>query len=373
MTVRYSVIQIVATIFTCLTVVISNLNAAPTAAPVEAPSVDEIIHILKTYYVDGDKIDAKLLNEASVIGLLGALDQGAKILSAEEVTAEKNDSQPLSDKVFPSLARAEVIDPSIGYIWLQDFTSDVPKQIEEKIKIFTLANAQGYIIDLRFCAGQNYDIANSIASYFVNKGTDLFSLKSAEPNSKVFRSIATSIPLVEDPLMILVNDKTAGCCEALAGALRVQDRSLIIGNSTAGRAASWQDVALANGRILRVATAKVMLASTEERPAGSEVFPRGITPDIEVDMPLDVAIDVLYNFDTNTTLSATLEPQGIKKNTVSEADLVKAFRGEAIKDDIDDDSEDKQDGDKERKTVRDIVLQRAVDILKGIRILSSKE
>ena len=43
----------------------------------------EIISVLKSNYVDHDKLDEKLLNEASVTGILGALGRGAVILTPE--------------------------------------------------------------------------------------------------------------------------------------------------------------------------------------------------------------------------------------------------------------------------------------------------
>ena len=43
-----------------------------------------------------------------------------------------------------------------------------------------------------------------------------------------------------------------GGAEALAGALRSDDRALIIGQSSAGRAAEYTDSPLSGGKILRI-------------------------------------------------------------------------------------------------------------------------
>ncbi len=94
---------------------------------------------------------------------------------------------------------------------------------------------------------------------------------------------------------------------------------------------------------------------------------------------------------TNETLTVSQQPR-VKKKDMTEAQLVKAFHGQSI--DLDEPSPDRDhDGileiaptktngtesasdqeheeEGEIQNVRDVVLQRAVDILKGIRVLLS--
>ena len=76
---------------------------------------------------------------------------------------------------------------------------------------------------------------------------------------------------------------------------------------------------------------------------------------------------------TNETLTASLQLR-VNKNNLTEAELVKAFRGEAVNRFDKPSPVDKaheEEGD--IQNVRDVVLQRAVDILKGIRVLLSSQ
>jgi hypothetical protein len=58
----------------------------------------------------------------------------------------------------------------------------------------------------------------------------------------------------------------------------------------------------------------------------------------------------------------------VNKKDLTEAELVKVFHGQAT--DLDEPSTDKEHQEEEEiQNVRDVVLQRAVDILKGIRVL----
>jgi hypothetical protein len=114
-------------------------------------------------------------------------------------------------------------------------------------------------------------------------------------------------------------------------------------------------------------------------------------PDIFVKINPQVEHEVLFSAPTNVTLTASLQPH-VKKRGLTEAELVKAFRGEALE------TPTLTLERAEEKTntlglgvstgigtnvaaaaeepsgiqpVRDVVLQRAVDILKGIRVLLS--
>ena len=324
----------------------------------------EVIDALKAHYVDREKLDSKLLNDATVAGILNALGQGAQLLSADQVASNAAaSSRP--PKLREPLARAEIIEPSIGYIRIADVKEETMAALDVELKKFSAEKADGYVLDLRFADGTNYSAAAAVASRFLPADQELFELKQAEGGEKKFRTSeakeSLAAELSEVPLMLLVNGQTRGSAEALAAALRAQDRGIVIGAKTAGSAAEWQEFKLKDGRVLRVATAKITL------PKSGEVFPDGIVPDVPVKIDPKIETDVLLNAATNVTLTASLQPR-TKKKGLSEADLVKVYRGEAIST-----NEPPATGEEEGEVqkVRDVVLQRAVDILKGIRVLLS--
>jgi hypothetical protein len=295
--------------------------------------------------------------------------------------------------VSADTGRAEVIEPDIGYIRLADVGEQTPAGLDAELKKFSEAKVSGCVLDLRFANGTNYAAAAAVASRFLPKDEELFTMKRAEGGSETFRTgAATTLWSAQSdvPLLVLVNGQTRGSAEALAGALRAQDRCILIGGRTAGSAAAWDDVTLSDGRVLRVASAKIVLtprirASAEQTTNSSEqasadtnavvhstgseqavisIFPGGLTPDVRVKIDAQVERDVLLNAPTNVTLTASLQPHQAQK-WISEAELVKAFRGEAFQ-------IDKAAAESEPEKVRDVVLQRAVDVLKGIRVLVSR-
>jgi C-terminal processing protease CtpA/Prc len=330
----------------------------------------EVISVLKSSYVDRDKLSEKLLNEATVSGLIEALGRGAMIVEPEAPSTNGTKAAAAEPSPTRPLARAEVIDPNIAYIRLADVTEGTPSALDAELKKFADAKVMGYVLDLRFADGTNFSAAAAIASRFLGDGQTLFTLKSSEKGVQVFRTGSETnadADLTSAPLMLLVNRETRGSAEALAGALRAQDRGIVIGSQTAGSAAGWEDVKLSDGRTLRLATAKIVLPQTNSALPGIDLFPNGITPDVAVKIDPKTERDVVIEVQTNETLTASLQPR-VKKKDLTEAQLVKAFHGQAI--DAEEPTTDREhEEEDEIQNVRDVVLQRGVDILKGIRVV----
>ncbi|MEI6082763.1 MAG: S41 family peptidase [Verrucomicrobiota bacterium] len=339
----------------------------------------ELIDVLKQHYVDRETLDAKKLNAASVAGLLQMLGAGAKLLTAEEAASNSTVVTPTVDLTHEPLARVEAIQPDIGYIRLVDVTPETALALDTEFKKFADAKVTGYILDLRFADGTNYAAAAIVASRFLTAGVEVFQLKQSTGEPQVFHTVEAPKTLASElanaPLMLLVNGDTRGSAEVLVGALRAQDRGIVIGGPTSGLPVAWEDVKLSDGRVLRLATAKISF------PKGGATFPGGLIPDIMVKIDPQTEHEVVFNLQTNMTLTASLQAR-VKKKGYSEAELVKAFRGDRIESPalkLGGQSglatnalalgTTEEDGD--LQTVRDIVLQRAVDILKGIRVLLS--
>ena len=348
-----------------------------------ADTMSEISDALKQHYVDRDTLDAQKLNDASVAGILKMLGTGAQLLTADE--AKSNSAPVLQPNALPSepLARAEVIQPDIGYIRLADVVDETPLALDSELKKFAAAKVTGYVLDLRFADGTNITAAAAVASRFLPANMELFTLKHSDGEPQVYRTTPASqslaAELAKTPLLLLVNAQTRGSAEVLVGALRTQDRGIVIGGPTAGLPLAWQDYPLSDGRVLRLATAKIIL------PKSSELSPAGIIPDILIKIDPKTEREAVFNVASNITLTASLQPQ-LTKHIYSEATLVKVFHGEGIET-----PElaltNAATGSTNALTLagapptadstavvlpaRDVVLQRAVDVLKGIRVFLS--
>ena len=163
-----------------------------------AEPVAEIIGLLQQHYVDRETLDTQKLNEASVAGILKMLGTGARLLTADEA---QSNAVGLSSIPQPAevLARVEVIQPDIGYIRVSDLVNETPVALDSELEKFTQARVTGYVLDLRFADGTNFAAAAAVASRFLPTGMELFTLKCAEGEPQVYRTVPAPAGLAADP------------------------------------------------------------------------------------------------------------------------------------------------------------------------------
>src|ERR1043166_6952001 len=109
----------------------------------------EVIDALKAHYVDREKLDSKLLNDATVAGILNELGQGAKLLGGAQGATTAAPVAPPARFREP-LARAEIIEPSIGYIRIADVTEETMAALDAELKRFSAGKGEGWGLALRF-------------------------------------------------------------------------------------------------------------------------------------------------------------------------------------------------------------------------------
>jgi hypothetical protein len=229
---------------------------------------------------------------------------------------------------------------------------------------------KGIVLDLRNADGMDYAAAADTADLFVSKEMPLLDWGSGLTRSKP-KSDAITVPVA-----VLVNQQTAGAAEALAAILRETDRGLILGAKTAGEATMAQDFPLKNGQRLRIATAAVKLGN------GETLSVHGVKPDIQVAVnpqdekayladpfkelskPPTLLAGALFTPAAGTNATAGTNRAG--RGRVSEADLIRE-RKEGRE--LDTSEPTLRDLEPQKPVVRDPVLGRALDLIKGLSVI----
>ncbi|MBI5687431.1 MAG: hypothetical protein HZC54_20345 [Verrucomicrobia bacterium] len=344
------------------TVAVSAADDAAKPEPLDLSNLPAVTAALQGLYLDPAALSDSKLNEAATRGVLNHLGLGVKLLDPKAAAAKNS---------APGIAKTETLGDEILYVRLGKLDHGTAKALDAVLSPVPSEKLNGIILDLRFVAGSDFADAAEVAGRFVAKGTPLFTLKGAKREPRRF-SAAHEKPCIVTPLIVLVNRETAGSAEALAAVFDNQERAAIIGNATAGEAVERVELPLVGGKKLALAVAEVVL------PDGRKIFPRGLEPDVAVKVDLAVERKLLLGPDAQKNLRASLEPK-VVKHRINEAELVRSHDTGNGKPEGKKPAEPKKSGPPAEKETRnenakveqpaDVALSRALDILKGLRIL----
>jgi len=340
-----------------------SLSPGPSVTPQTAPplttksiidSMDsadlkEAIQLLKNNYIKPEALNETELNRATFEGILTRLGRGVVLLSASA-------TEP-SEPAAPFFG--EILEGHIGYLRLGALVRPNLDALDANLKTFAAKKVDALVIDLRASPATNdFATASEFAQRFCPKGKPLFSLRKATAKQeRTFMSERD--PSYQGLTIILVDGDTAGAAEAIAGVIHLYDRALVIGQPTAGRAVEYSDLKLPSGKVLRVAVGEAVLP--EDRP----LFPGGLKPDVPVEMS---AVDKREVFQQSQEKGMTPFIVENERPHLNEAALMSGKNPEleAME------AAQRRGRGPEKTTVRDPVLQRALDLVTTITIFEKR-
>ncbi len=188
-----------------------------------------------------------------------------------------------------------LLNGEIGYIKLNEFNSQAPRQLRAALIDLLAKNPRGLILDLRDDPGGLVTAAIDVGNQFIAEGVIMSERgKDIEEDYEAQGGgLATEIPLV-----VLVNGGSASASEIVAGAIQDYGRGILIGERTVGKGSVQVQHELSDGSGLRITIAHWFT------PHGRLIEGEGLIPDIEVyitdedlasglDPQLELAIDYL--------------------------------------------------------------------------------
>ncbi|MGZ4966683.1 MAG: S41 family peptidase [Chthoniobacterales bacterium] len=309
--------------------------------------LQQAIQLLKSNYLEPDALNDTELNRALLMGLRARLGPGFMILPGH--AGESESAAPFF---------SEVIENHIGYLRIGALTAANLKSMDAALQNFGTKKVDAIVLDLRASSGANdFSLAAEFAKRFVAKGKPLFTLRRTA--SKQERSFtADAEPAYHGLMIILADGDTSGAAEAVGGILRVHDKALIIGQSTAGQAMEYADLPLNGGKVLRVAVAEAIL------PEGRALFPMGLKPDLPVEMP---AADKRIVFQQSGEKGMSPFIMESERPHLNEAALLAGKNPEVEATDA-----QRRARNGEKSAARDPVLQRAIDVITSLSIYQQR-
>ena len=183
----------------------------------------------------------------------------------------------------------KVLEGNIAYVQYIDFQENGAKQMNEELKKMVDGGAKGIILDLRNNLGGTLIDAVDLCDLFLDKGV-IVTVKGRSNNKESFEEFsAKSGGYTEIPMIVLINGYSASASELAAGALKDNNRAVLVGEKSFGKGTVQILERLSDGSGIKFTTAKYYL------PSGVTIDGVGVQPDILVPLKPEDKEDLQLN------------------------------------------------------------------------------
>ena len=190
-----------------------------------------------------------------------------------EITRARIEVHPVRSRLHETREGEEV-----GYIRLNQFSSNAPEEMRAAIRELQEKDIEGYVLDLRSNPGGLLYASVEIARMWIDEGKIV---STVDRQGEVERQNAKGNALTDKPLVVLVDGGSASASEILSGALQDQNRAVIVGTQTFGKGLVQSVRGLGDGSGIAVTIAKYLT------PDGRDINKEGIKPDVISEMSED--------------------------------------------------------------------------------------
>ena len=334
------------------------------------------------YALDGEPVQGMTLQEA-VEKMRGKVGTPIKI-GIRRAGKDPFDVSLTREIIKVRSVRFRLEAGDIGYIRVTSFTEQTTSGVldaVEKLKKEAGGKLKGFILDLRNNPGGLLDQAIALSDAFLDKG-EIVSVKARKSEDIQRWNAKTGDVAAGLPIVVLMNGGSASASEIVAGALQDHKRAIVLGTRSFGKGSVQTIMQVTGGGAIRLTTALYFT------PSGRSIQKEGIKPDIEVEPAKIENIQARAGFrEENLRRSITNPNDKPAPPKPSDAKPPEAGKPGEKKDDkpqaapgaapgtppATPSAQPAGDPDEPPKdSVADYQLLRAVDLIKGISLYSSK-
>jgi len=157
---------------------------------------------------------------------------------------------------IPTVRATFMLNPTTGYILLSDFGENTDQELGRALRDLTGKGMRRLVFDLRGNPGGALDQAIRVANRFLPRGDLIVYTRGRVANSDQDYRATQQSDYTELPMITLVNRNSASASEIVSGALQDHDRSLIVGETTFGKALVQSVYRVSGGAGVAVTTAR---------------------------------------------------------------------------------------------------------------------
>ena len=226
-------------------------------------------------------------------------EDGTSILTVYHQEADEPEeiTVTLSDVELPTVSY-EMLEDSIGYLRITEFTMVTPQQFEDAYKDLQAKGMEKLIVDLRDNPGGVLSSVCDVLRQILPEGLIVYTEDKYGEKQEMKCDGDTPIDI---PLAVLVNENSASASEIFAGAVKDYEIGTIVGTTTYGKGIVQSIRQLSDGSAVKLTTAKYFT------PKGNDIHKVGITPDVEVKLDASLLNRTDYTHDEDNQLQAAIE------------------------------------------------------------------
>jgi carboxyl-terminal processing protease len=223
-----------------------------------------------------DEVNGTRVRELSVVQIhrLLAGDAGSSVaLSLIKGTQGKLAKVTLTREVLndpPVVAKA--LDGNTAYLRVPTLNEGKSEEIAAKLKELIAGGADKIVLDLRNCAGGKEEVGEKTANLFLNRGLITYLYGQKFPRKDVVAQASDQITNL--PLVVLINQSTAGPAEIVASAILDNKRGDVVGVRSFGVGVYQKLIPVGDGSALLLSIAKYYT------PEGKAIADNGVMPNV---------------------------------------------------------------------------------------------
>lgn len=229
------------------------------------------------------KVDEEEIIEMNIDKVIYLIrgEKGTKVVLTinREGADELKEVEIIRDIIIIETVEWEMLENNIVYINIKQFNKDTAFELDNYISDILIKNPQGIILDLRNNSGGYLNVANEIASRFIDRG-EVIVIESFKNEEKIYKSKGGQ-RFNEIPIIVLINEGSASASEILAGALKDNGKAKLVGEKTFGKGLVQVIEDLRDGSAIKITVARWLT------PNRVDINENGIEPDFEVELTVE--------------------------------------------------------------------------------------
>lgn len=230
--------------------------------------------------------DVTALSTTEVVKLIQQAKEGETVSMTLQREGQSYTVDVSIEEVESISVTGSMMEDQIGYIRISEFTGVTAQQFSDAYKNLKEQKMERLIIDLRSNPGGLVSGVCDTLRQILPEGLIVYT--EDKYGNRKEQTCVGETP-IDIPLVVLVNSSSASASEIFAGAVQDYGIGTIVGTVTYGKGVVQDTYQLRNGGAVKLTVSHYFT------PKGNNINGKGITPDVEIDLPEDATEDVQLN------------------------------------------------------------------------------